>query len=340
MFKKALLIALASGLCTLPGLAAAIELNFQGPFPEGQAQSTAVLIPWAQSFAQKSDGKFVVHFFGAGAIVKASEAEHAVSTGMLDMAGWGPVGFPKSYPYMTMSSLPFLAKNSLHAARLFNAMYQTMPEVKRELDKQGIPLAIWSSASMVAGSTKAAITSPADFAGKRVIIPNPALSTTVEAWGGIPVYTQASDVYVGLQRGMGDIFYGGAIFVKSLKLIEVVRHVTVLPTSYNCAVISINKSVFHSMTPEEQKLLKDNSADLAEKLMQSHAAEETQVLESCKAQGIEVHQLTDAQSQAFREAIAPVIQSYWLKSFEQTGVKNAPAEVEKLRALAATIPAD
>lgn len=341
MFKS-FLAAAAAALFACPAAWAAdnLELSFQSVYAPAQTQNVEILVPWAEAFEQKSGGSLIVHFFPVSAIVDINEAGHAIQSGMLDMGVWGGATFPKDTPYGYMINLPFLTRNSRHGTALLNTLYETVPEFKQDTDNMGVPLAMWTSASFGISSVNAPVRSPADIRGKRVLIISASDSVSIEAWGGIPVFVTPSDVYVGLQRGMGEMFYTAIPFQKGLRIMEVAKYITPLPSTANEMVMAINRDLYEDLSDEHKNLLHaETGRALSERIAANLDADVVNCLKLFEEAGAQVINLTPEEMDAFFTGLRATIDSYWVGNLKDVGVKgDAKAWIDKYYQLADSVP--
>lgn len=340
MLKSLFAAAAALLLVCPPASAANMELSFQSCYAPAQSQNIDILIPWAESFARKSGGSLVVNFFPMSAIVDAFEAAHGIMNGMLDMGIWGPASFPKEAPYGYAINLPFLTRNSRHGTALVRALYEQLPEFKADIDEVGVPLAQWVSASFAISSVNAPVRGPADIRGKRVLILSPSDSVTVEAWGGVPVLVTPADVYVGLQRGMGEMFYTAIPMQKGLRLMEVARYITPLPSTCNLMVLSINRDLYDDLDNEQKALLHAETEGLSERIAAHLDADVEGCLKLFEEAGAEVIALTPEEMEAFSKGLRDTIDGYWVKNLKDVGIKgDTRALIDRYYELAESLPA-
>ena len=341
MLKVFLASAMALVLTSAPVWAAGeIELSFQSVYAPAQTQNIEILVPWAEAFEQKSGGSLIVHFFPVSSIVDVNEAGHAIQSGMLDMGVWSGATFPRDTPYGYMFNLPFLTKNSRHGTAVLNTLYETVPECKQDTDSVGVPLAMWSSASFGISSVNIPVRSPADIKGRRVLISSASDSVAVEAWGGIPVFVTPSDVYVGLQRGMGEMFYTAIPFQKGLRLMEVAKYITPLPSTANQMVLAINRDLYEDLSEEQKQLLHaETGRALSERIAENLDADVENCLKLFEEAGAQVVNLTPEELEAFLDGLRTSIDGYWVENLKEVGIKgDTKAWINKYYEIAESIP--
>ncbi len=339
--KKLLPLFLCLGLFCSANVASAadFEMSFQSVYPPVQTANIEVLIPWAESFAKNSNGKYVMNFFPAAAIIDPLEALHGVKSGMLDIGGGAPGSFPKEGAHTLLIRLPFAAKNALHGTHLAKKLWEEMPEFKQEFEASGETLAVWTSAPYGLFSVNAPITKPEDLKGKRVLVFTPTDVEDVKAYGGIPVFISISDAYVGLQRGMGEVLYTAVPYAKGLRIMEVAKYATVMPAVTNVMGIVMNRDAYNDAPEELQKMIKETTGDaMGEKIARTLDQDVKDAETAFEAAGCKVIRLTDEQLEAFVQAIQPMIESYWIDYYTSIGMKDSAAKVKRVQELSEIIP--
>lgn len=336
---------LTLGVATLlvPGAAfAATELTMQDIYAPAQTQTVEIIKPWTEAFAKKTGGAFSVHHFPVSSVVEITEAQSAIKSGMLDMGVWAPSQQPKNSGYAYLLNLPFAFKSSRHGTELAWQMYETYPEVKKDVDNTGELLAMWVGASFGFCSIKEPVVSPANIKGKRVLTLVPGDSKTIEAWGGIPVYVTPSDAYVGLQRGMGEICFTALPYMKGLRLMEVAKSVTEMPVSQSLMILSVNRDVWNSLSAEEKAMLKEGMGrDFSMRIAASldeDIAEVNKLFTENKGEAII---LTPEQRKVFADSAESLINQtngYWVGHLKDCGVKDAAGWMKKVYAMSESIP--
>ncbi len=341
MLKKLFLAACALTIALSGAPANALELNFQSVYPQTQTQNADFFIPWANSFAEKTNKELVVHFFGLGALVESSGVQDALRSGALDLCGFSPVSFPKLFPNTYLFSMPFLTKNARHGQAVLWALYDQVPEIKKEIDAAGEMLTMWSGAVYAFSSTTVPVTKPEDIKGRRVLVIIPADTIMIEALGGIPVYVTPADAYVGLQRGMGEIIYTGLPVSKALRVMELTKFVTPLASVTQPMAVAVNHTVWkEDLTDAQRALMKETTGrEMARKIGESLDKDAQDILNMYVQAGAKIVTLDDAQRDVFVTALKPLIDGYWVKSGQDAGLKDSKAAIERTYKIAASVPA-
>ena len=339
MKLKSILSVLALGaLFAAPAYAAPIEMNFQSAWSPAQKQNAEAIVPWAESFEKASNGDMKMHVFFAGGLVEANALVDSIKSGMVDAGGWVMTDY-KQMPYVFMTGLPYIMKDQAHAYRVVHKFLEEVPEFKAEVESVGVFLSGASSAPFMIASREVPIHTPADIKGKRVLYWAPTFAEYIEAWGGIPVQVAPGDIYVGLQRGMGEMFLCGVSCVKGARVQEFCKYATALEmASSGLFPYSMNRELFEKdMTDEQRKLTMELSKDLGKRVLDSFLKDVEGAYAEFEAAGCKVIRLNQDELALFakdaQEYIIPKIE----RKAKEAGVADPQAVVEKYMKIAASV---
>ncbi len=334
--KKVFLYVLAA-LCLFTAPRAALaeevyELSYSHLLSSLHPVSKAI-VEWGKKLEQDSNGQIVVHIYDNSSLMKPAEYLPAMRAGGLDIGLIYTSGYFADFPHLAVHSLPFVAQDSRDASKLYWEMMQT-PEGKEEIEKVGYAITGWSSDRSCLASIGAPILKPEDLKGKRVLVWGAPTAEEVKAWGGVPVLIPTQDTYVALQRGMGEVLYGQIPVLLSLKLQEVIKNITIMPSQFSANVVIISKQTADSLPPEILNLiLASGGAEESARLSKIVYGACQKDLETLKAAGIGIHELTDAQMEAFKKISVDTMTAYWLEIFNKVGKTDGKAWIEKVYSL-------
>lgn len=290
---------------------------------------------------EKSGGRIQFHMFDNNTLVKPDGVVKAVKNGGADLAIVTLNALSSDLPYCRTHDMPFVCTGAYTGSQLMWAMGQ-LPEIKKELDAGNAEL-LWafSGERCAVGSINGPIRRMADLQGKRVLIWQPSLGEEVKGWGGIPVQVGLTDVYVALQRGMGEAFYSAIPMFPSMKLEELVKHLTIMPSVLPGAIWIINKDVMASLPEDLQALLRDGTgeaATLAQGEVLVKAGQND--LQTMRAAGVNIIELTPEELAPWKETSIRSMTPYWRDTLRRGGDKDPDAWIRKVRELAANIEAE
>lgn len=300
--------------------------------------SSDVLRAAFDEIRRESGGELNISFVQTGAIVKMEGAYTALRDGMMDLGYYNTMNVASIMPYSQALALPWMADDAVHAQRIAERLFVEIPEIKKELTKDVVHLAMFSSdRNAFLGSTP--IHSPADLKGKRVMTWLPDLLDEIKGYGATPVPVAVTDVYVGLQRGLGDVVYGSLPMFRTLKLTEVAKQFTVMPgTSCTLQIVAANVDSFEGLPEKYRALVQNRFANLGMVLSQTiydYGVRDIEYFE--KEEGVSVYYPTEEELKQFREASMPAMRQAALQKLGNYGIKDPEAYMERIYAIAADI---
>ncbi len=318
--------------------AATIEMNFQSAWQPAQKQNPDAIEPWAASFAERSGGDMVMHVFYTGGLVENSALPEAIRSGMVDAGGWTFID-QKKMPYFFLTQLPYIGKNQAHAFRVFKKLIEEVPELCAELESVGVLLSSSVSAPCMIASRDTEIKSISDIKGKRVLCAVPTFSEYVEAWGGIPVSVSPGDVYVGLQRGMGEMMLCGISCVKGTRVHEVCKYAVDLGMTFTGLFpYSMNRELFEKdMTPEQQTLTMEISKDLGKNVLDSFLSDVANSYKEFEAAGCHVYRLGEAENAEFIKVTRDNIVPNLVRKAKEAGLTDPETVINRYLEIAASV---
>ncbi|MEJ2040819.1 MAG: TRAP transporter substrate-binding protein DctP [Desulfosarcinaceae bacterium] len=167
-------------------------------------------------------------------------------------------------------------------------------------------------------NTKRPVHTPEDMKGLKVrVINSPIYMDTFKALGTSPVGIPFPELYNSLQQGVIDAQENPLYTSILIKATEVAKYVTKTQHSLTECIQIVNPDFWNRLTPAQQKIFRDG-AKLAIKVNRESTAAAFNKLpklgisikDYCKQNNVQVVYLTNAERQAFRAAVHPVLEKY------------------------------
>ncbi len=270
--------------------------------------NTVAMDKFAELLKEKSGGRMTLKMYHAGTLGSQPDAIEQVRAGALEIANFnmGPIG--PIVPEANVVSLPFIFKDVSHMWRVLDGKAGDM--INEGMSKKGlIALAWYDAGARSFYDSKKPITTPADVVGMKVrVMNNDLYSGMISALGGNPSPMAFAEVYQSLKTGVVD----GA--ENNYPSYESTGHFEVAPFYSNSQhliipeTVCINEGVWKSLSPEDQKILKEaaqESAVLQRKLWnEREIASKEKVLKA----GVKINEIPD--KSAFQAAMKPVYDKY------------------------------
>lgn len=204
--------------------------------------------------------------------------------------------------------LPFLVRDYDHMERL--ALSDVGAKILADLDSAGIVgLGTVDIGQRHFLSTSKPVLSLADFTGlKTRIVPVPLHKEIWEKLGTAPVGLPYGEVYGALETGVLDSLEINVSSILGENLWEVGKHFTLTGHYPWHAVMSVNKMVFDSLSPEVQQALRQAGRDAIPPSMAYAKKQDHDGRDELRAKGVEIHELTDL---AEMRALVQPIMTEW-----------------------------
>jgi len=270
--------------------------------------NTIAMDKFAELLKEKSGGKMTLKMYHAGTLGSQPDAIEQVRIGGLEIANFnmGPIG--PIVPEANVVSLPFIFKDTDHMWRVLDGKAGEM--INAGLAKKGlVSLAWYDAGSRSFYNSKKPIQTPADVTGMKVrVMSNDLYSGMIKALGGNPTPMAFSEVYQSLKTGVVDGAENNWPSYESTGHYEVAGFHSNSQHLIIPEIVCINADVYNSLTPDEQKILKEaaqESAVLQRKLWKDR---EKASQEKVMAGGVKANEIPD--KSAFQAAMKPVYDKY------------------------------
>ncbi len=285
-----------------------------------------------------SNGEINISFVQVGAIVKHEGAYPAIRDGMMDMGHYLPAHVSTQMPHALAMTFPWLTEDAIHGARVAEKLISSIPEINEEVNK-GVKHLVGFSADRNAFLSHTPIHSPADLKGKRVMTWVPDLLDEIKGYGAIPVHVSMTDIYVGLQRGLGDAVYGSLPMFSTLKLTEVAKEFTVMPaTSNSMQCIGGSLDTFAGLSKEQVAIIEKNLSDKGLAIASAIYEYGNRDLDQFKKDGVNIYYPTKEELALFRDASMPEMRKATITKLRNAGMKNPEEFMERVYTIAKTVP--
>jgi len=209
--------------------------------------------------------------------------------------------------------LPFLFKSSEEAYAFYDGPIGD--ELFKLTEPVGlIGLAWWDNGFRNFTNRVRPLQKPEDFQRLKIRVMNsPVHLATVRALGANAVPINFGELYTALQQGVVDGQENPVANIYTSKFYEVQKYITLSRHFYDPSPTFISKKVWDTLTPEQQKILKDAAVEARDHMRKITNEQEAGIVENLKKEGMEVAVLSVDEAKAFQEATKDV----W-KEFEDT----------------------
>jgi tripartite ATP-independent transporter DctP family solute receptor len=301
---------IAAAILAFASLAQAqpVTLRIAGAFGAEHTSSKAMEIFKAELARRTHDAVEVeiipdMKLGGAKDLIDGVRAESIFAT-------WVGVAFvSRLVPEVEAVSLPFLFKDYDHAMRAIDGSVGKLIEEK--LSAKGFTALAWMElGARHVTNAKRPLKTLSDFKGLKIRMqPNETHLATFRALGASPVAMDIKDVYAALQQGHIDGQENPYSVIHANKYYETQKYLSDTGHILDLIVVIANKKTFLSLTPEQQKAMREAAKVAAIQQRKMAAEGEAAALADLKAKGMEFDPLPRSTRVALRKATAGVIDS-------------------------------
>jgi len=315
--RKIIQIVAATAVLASAGMAAQHILKFSHVVspntPKGKAADF-----FEKRLEELSGGKIDVQVYPSKQLYNDKAVLKAIKLDSVQMGAPSFSKFGKIVPQLALFDLPFLFKDINHLHRVQDG--EVGQKLKEMVNKKGfIALNFWDNHFKHLSSSKKALIAPSDAKGQKFrIMSSKVLEAQFQAVGANPQMMPFSEVYSGLQQGVIDGQENTFSNIYTKKFYEVQTDLTVTSHGYLGYLIVMSKKFWKSLTPELQKNVVQAMNDATEK--EREYAEELNTAQfnlikdyADKTGKLKIHNLSDAQVQAWRDAVSPIYSKFYDK---------------------------
>lgn len=338
-FALALCLLGVMGLFFLPAFVQAADYKAEyklstvvgKPFPWGNAGER-----WCQLVEEKTQGRIKMKMYPGASLVGGDQTKEftAIRQGAIDMAIGSTINWSPQVKELNLFSMPFLMPDY----KAIDAL--TQGEVGKELfkileSKDVIPLAWGENGFREVTNSKRPIRTPADLKGLKMrVVGSPLFLETFSALGANPTQMSWADAVPALSSGAVDGQENPLTIFTVAKLHEAANQKNVTLWGYvaDPLIFVVNKQVWNSWKPEDQKAVKEAAIQAGkEEIAEARKGlipPDDSLIKQIEALGVQVVRLSDAEKEAFKKATKEVYDK-WAKQIGPELVKKAEEAVAK-----------
>nr|WP_111297692.1 C4-dicarboxylate TRAP transporter substrate-binding protein [Paracoccus saliphilus] len=326
--------ALSAGamITALAGAASAETVLIYGePGPNRGARAEAT--QWfADQVAEQSGGDIKVDITWGGALFSEKAAVQSLRDGVADLGSVIGVYFPQEMVAYGIADLPLQNPDPWVGMKATDALMRNNEQIKANLAAQGLVyIGTYTTSAVQMGCKGPAVASVDQLAGKKVRGVG-AYGQTFRDLGATLVDMTVYEAYQGLESGLIDCTQTYSYLVKALKFDEVFDSYTFIDWGQIGALgIVMNKSMFDSLTPEQQEVIMTAGEGLADefgRIIEEANAESIKVLEDA---GKEIVRFSDEDRAKLNEAGQKYLDE-WVARADASGL-DGQALLEEYRGL-------
>jgi TRAP-type C4-dicarboxylate transport system substrate-binding protein len=244
----------ATCLCATPSLAETVTVRASIQSPAKSLLSKG--FDWLLTEIEKeTQGRVKFERYYSGSLAKPNEQLRAASSGLAGLSLVVPSYVPAQLPLANVGSSPALWKDSWTGSKAYAALYNKVPAMRAELDKQNVQLiSAFATPTYYLLGRKVDLHSLDQVKGMR-IMSSGQIAVLLQSLGAQIVSVSTPEGYEALQRGTVDGAVYGLTAAATYGIQNVVQSLWELPMGGLPLLVVINKGVWNSISKEDQQTI-------------------------------------------------------------------------------------
>jgi len=314
--KTVLFSVLIIGCFTLGQIALAEAMDLRlGHYLDESHPIHAGAKQFAEQVAKRTNGEVKITVYPANTLGSPPEQCEQVKLGVLDMSINTQGQTEKYVKASATAQIPFLFTDYAHAHRTLDG--PAMDWLAPQFQKAGIILlSNWEWGFRNVTNNVRPILKPEDVKGLKLRVPPEFhLQVLFEALGAMVTKIAWPELYMGLAQKVADGQENPLSAIYYQKFYEVQKHLAMTRHTYSCSMALISGKTWAKLTPDQQKILKEEakrSGDWVRKVLNE---EESDLVAKMQKAGVQV---TQPEPGPFRQAAG----SAYEKIYERYGTDN------------------
>ncbi len=294
-------ICLVMAVCIFAAPAMAIELKL-GHYAAETHPGHKATVMFADAVKKRTNGAVTVKIYPANALGSPPEVLEQNKMGAIDMSLPTQGALDKYEKAFSVVMLPFVYKSYQHAWKVLDGPF--MDWVAPKLEKQGLVfLSNWEWGFRNVTNNKRPVNSPADMKGLKMRTPPEIqLQAAMEACGAVVTKIAFNELYNAMKQGVVDGQENPLAVIYHFKLYEVQKYLALTRHVYNSMVHVMSKQSYDKLTPEQQKIIKEESKKAGQWFRDTMLKEEAGLIDKLKGKGMVV---TEPDTSKFRAQMQP-----------------------------------
>lgn len=256
---------------------------------------------------EKTNGAVKIEIYPNGSLGDERDMVEGLQLGTVDivLSSTGPLG--NFVPQINVVDLPFLFRDKQHAYSVLDG--EIGQNLLKKFEPEGIiGLAFWENGFRHITNSKRPINGPEDLEGLKLRTMKNRVHVDMFRELGVDATPMAwSEVFTSLQQGTIDGQENPVAIIYSHHLYEVQKYLALTGHVYSPAVLMIAKDKMESLTPEQQKVIKEAAAEAGSYERNLITESENEQLKKLEEMGM---QITRPDREGFMEATKAVYKKY------------------------------
>ena len=300
-------VAMAGVLASAPAAAQdKIKLTFSTYWPTSYEYLYKPIEAFAEKVEKRTDGRVEIEIFHSAQLFGGKEEFGAVKRGDVDMSAPLDIYHTGKVSALGVSSLPFMWPSPAALQTTLDAGLwdQGINQELAEHNMRVLNVAVGGPYQIYAKDFP--VRRPADLSGKKIAVSGTTASKAMQLLDGSPTTMSSGELYLALQRGTIDGTTRPLLTGLGRKLYEVLDHLTITNMAYFTTFLVINQDTWESLPADVQQVIQQAADERSTDQLDRLQTFLDEALAQFEEKGVQVHQASEQDLQAFKEKMDPV----------------------------------
>jgi tripartite ATP-independent transporter DctP family solute receptor len=259
---------------------------------------------FAREVETRTNGRYKIQTFYAGALGAERESVEGVQLGTLDLTLTSTGPLPNFVPEVAILDIPFLFRDYAHARAVLDGPIGQ--ELLQKFPPKGIVALAWAENGFRhMTNSKRPVNAPDDLRGLKMrTMENPIHIQAYKQFGILPTPMAFTEVFTALQQGTVDGQENPLSVITAAKLDQVQKNLTLTGHVYSPAVFLMNKAQWDKLSPADKQAFLDAAKEAVKANRARIDDDERKAVADLRAKGMAV--VDNVDKTKFQTALAPV----------------------------------
>lgn len=283
---------------------------------------TKVANKFAELVSEASGGNVTISVYPNDQLASgnATKGIEMLAVGSVDLAAYATSVMAALDEKIGIATIPYTFNNYQEARAVIDTTGGEF--YKERLAEKGITyLGSFHNGFRQISNSKHEVRTPEDVQGLKIRVPGGEVYMDFfRTLGADPIAMSWSEVFTAIQQGTIDGQENGVSITKSAKMNEVQDYITIWNYSYENDLFIANSKIWNSLEPKTQELLREKAKEACDWGRDQIEQEEDIIIQEFRDEAITVTELSPAEMNAFKEAVAPVREKF-IKQYGEDNYK-------------------
>jgi TRAP-type C4-dicarboxylate transport system substrate-binding protein len=256
----------------------------------------------ADEIRMRTAGRVSLKFYPGGVMGNDAQVLRKIRVGQLQGGAFTAGGLAERYGALNLYGIPLLFRS---LAEVDTVRVKLDPKLIAGLEQAGFVALGFSEGGFANLLSNEPIHGVDDMKRKKVWVPegDQISFLAMQSLGLSPVVLPVTDVLTGLQTGLIEITFASPVAALVLQWQTRVKYRTDLPISYSFGIFAIEKGAFNSLTPDDQKIVREVMKRVMDGLDRTARDDDKRAAEVLASSGVKTVSVNAADVDGWRRTV-------------------------------------